>query len=107
MDFSKSVIFDKEFRNKLMANPKEHYKEFNNNLLDDVKIVVKKNTKDTIYIVIPSGDIMGNIDKVQAAGDCAGTAGTAGSLSTYGCATTTASSFGSIASVGSASTLGM
>ncbi len=42
-------FFDKDFRKKLRANPKQ--------VLFDAKVKVVTNTKDTIYVVIPSQKI--------------------------------------------------
>lgn len=95
-------IYNKDFRQKLTTNPKRYYKEFNDGLLDDVEIVVKKNTKDISYIVMPASDI-GDLDRIQAAGvGCAGSVGSVFTASTLGTATSTASSFGSAGSIGTA-----
>ncbi len=50
-------FFDKDFRKKLRANPKQ--------VLFDAKVKVVTNTKDTIYVVIPeqkvSAEVLGGV----------------------------------------------
>lgn len=98
-------MYDKDFRQKLIADPKKYYQEFNNNSLDSVEIVAKKNTRKTTYIVIPSGNITEDMGTIQAAGvSSAGSVSTASSFSSLGTVTSTISSATTGASVGTAGT---
>ncbi len=96
----KNKLFDKEFRQKIIANPNAYARELNS-LPDDVNIIVKTNTVDTTYIVFSdnkiSGDDFGNINAAVGLS----TVGTTGSGSTIGTVSGTASTFLSIGSVGS------
>lgn len=100
-------IYNKDFRRQLVENPKRHYKEIGDALLDDVEIVVRKNTKKITYIVMPSDNLLHSLEQVQAAAKRPGqgTVGTAATaFGSLGCVTTTISTVSSVSSVGSAST---
>ncbi len=83
-------LSDKSFRTQLRKDPKKHIAElFSNNDTQDVEIVVKTNTKNTVYVVFPSSIMdMAMLDTVSAAAyHSYGTVGTLiTSLSTAGCA---------------------
>ncbi len=49
-----SKIFDKEFRKKITTNPSAYILELDSNIIsDDTNVVVKKNTIDITYVIIP------------------------------------------------------
>lgn len=100
-------MYDKEFRQQLMSDPKKYYKKFNDVFLDDVEVIVKKNTKNISHIIMPSDSEsikrdIGNLGNIRG-GFALGTTGSLGSVAT-------ASSLGSVCGTGSsfscASTMG-
>lgn len=96
-------IYDKDFRQKLMADPKKYYKEFGDTLLDDVEVVVKENTKEITYIVVPNTVSPDFLDQIQA-GDSTHSVGTILTLSTGYCVTSTLSTLTTAGSAGTLST---
>lgn len=98
-------IYDKGFRQKLMAEPKKYYKEFGNALLDDVEILVKKNTKEITYVIMPGDDAF-PLEEIQAAQGpgqgCLATLSTA--YASIGSICSCFSTASTISSAGSAST---
>ncbi len=66
MDAHKAIqnkLFDKNFRKELRSNPKQ--------VLFDAKVKVVTNTKDTIYVVIPSQKIPAEVLGGVSAAGCA------------------------------------
>ncbi len=49
-------IFDKEFRKNITSNPSLYARELDSSISTDV--VVKKNTRDIIYVVIPNENLL-------------------------------------------------
>ncbi|SMM98771.1 hypothetical protein SPONN_2809 [uncultured Candidatus Thioglobus sp.] len=99
-------IYDKEFQKKLIEDPSIVAKLWGYPDDTDVTFTVKKNTKDTIYVVIPSNqtDIsLSDIADLNAAANTASTLGTAGSAST---ASSAFSCAGTLSTVGSAGSIG-
>ena len=92
-----------ELRTKLRQDP--------HSVLDyvskDIDIVVKTNSKKTIYVVIPNaGSNMQNLSQINAAGtvSTAGSAGSVATLSSVIACFGTVSTLGSLATAGSADT---
>ncbi len=112
MDFEKEIALfnDKDFRKKLRKHPKLCLQELKYDIDDNIDIIVKTNSKNTIYIILNNNvdsDIM--LDGIQAAktkllGTVA-TVGTLGTVGTAGSVLTTVSSASSAGSVGSLGTL--
>ena len=99
IDFS--LLYDKSFRQSLKNNPREHLQQIGyENMDDDVAVIVKVNSADTMYIAMAATEI--KLESVNAAGAlaCVGTAACASSAATI---TSTASTGGCLGSVGTAS----
>ncbi|SMM98772.1 hypothetical protein SPONN_2810 [uncultured Candidatus Thioglobus sp.] len=85
-------MYDKEFRQRLIQNPRKVVKELNYQEIDEsVQINVIKNSKNTIHLVMydSNGDEALDIQSIRAAGisSSISTAGTAGTASlTVSCA---------------------
>ncbi len=110
-------LYDKEFRMKLRKNTAEHikhiYKGSNSDLNSEkIEYLVKTNTKDSIYFVIPEMDYtlkMDDISRIDVAGKTVGSLGCAGSVASASTVFTisgSASSFGSASSASSIATAG-
>ncbi len=99
----KSKIYDKDFRAKLVSNPKEQLKAITANIIEDIEYKVVKETKNKTYFIIPQDDksllsisAAGGTAHVQlstagtagSVGTLVSTIGTVGSLGTYGCVDT-------------------
>ncbi len=95
---------NKEYRAKLRKDPHSVLSYIDK----DIGIVVKTNTKETIYMALSKTDgDMPNLSEVNAAGtvSSAGTVGSIGTFaSTLATCVSTASSIGTIATAGSADT---
>lgn len=50
--FDPEKLFDRAFRRQLQSDPRAAAKELGMEVADDVRIVVKANTKDTLYIPV-------------------------------------------------------
>ncbi len=94
-------VTNKKDRSEFRKNPHT----FLNYLSKDIDIVVKTNTKSTVYLVLQN-TIDNQLVNIQVAGDTAGTVGTVGSLSTFGCASTSGGTVGCLSTAGSAGSLG-
>ncbi len=95
-------LSDKSFRTQLRSDPKQHVGKLfgNNNNLQDIEIVVKTNTKNTVYVVFPSSTMdmdMAMLNSINAAG----TTFTASTASSAGTATSSLSSVSSVGTAGS------
>lgn len=114
-------LHDPEFRRSFRQNPRRHIEEMGLeaqfNIGEHADVVVKTNTRETIYIPLPMYDeradyslLAGDLEKVSAAsvyeGRNVATAGSIGSLSCLGSAMTVTSTASSASSVGSVSTAG-
>ncbi len=93
-------ITNKEFRNKLRKDPYSVLNYINT----DIDIIVKTNTKDTVYLVIP--DMSDNNIQELSQISAAGTASSAGSASTASSVSSIVGSLSTISSGGSLSCLG-
>ncbi len=94
---------NKEYRAKLRQDPHSML----NYISKDIDIIVKTNTKDTIYMALSKTDgNMPNLSEVSAAGTV-GSAGTIGTVGTIGTAGGTLGTVASIGTVGCASTVGI
>lgn len=93
-------VYDKDFRRNLLNNPKKYYKELEGILTDDIEIVVKENTKNHIYVVIPYNNPV-SLKEINAAGG-ASTAATATTVSTISSFLSCLGSATSVACAGSA-----
>ncbi len=85
----RAKLYDKDFRKMLLKNSGEYFKNSN------YDVNVTKNTKDTIYVVIPSSELSeSDLTNVDAAGSTlsVGTAFCVGSISSTAGSASTASS---------------
>ncbi len=106
-------LFNKQFRNQLRDNPTATISELNNKGNNDIEFKVLTNTKDTVYVVLPSKSLQQELNNIAAAGETPsstagslasiGSVGSASTASTIGSCLGSASSAGSIGSVGTAS----
>ncbi|SMN02395.1 hypothetical protein SPONN_955 [uncultured Candidatus Thioglobus sp.] len=101
------VTYNKELRRKFKKDPYAISKELGMELADDVELIVKENTKTTIYFVFPeqSHSLENTLLDVQAAGakvSTLGSVGSAGTASTSGSFFTTFGCLGTISTAGSA-----
>lgn len=122
-----SKVYDKEFRAKLRKDPAKYFLEIASpdsqlsrsndelkELLDQFTLVVRTNTKDTIYITMSEPSAMNNISldqisagKVEASSiSSVGSAGSASTMSTSGSLGSTVSSISTLSSAGTAGTIG-
>ena len=108
MEQKNKLLFDKSFRDKLRNNPKKEITglDYKNN---DIDYKVVTNTKHTTYIVFNDQSLNIKLNNIQAGTQTvstAGSGGTAGSLSTYGCIGCFLGSAGSFSTAGCVSSLG-
>ena len=108
-DINKNFL-DKQFRNKLRDDPMAAINKLNDESKTDAEFKVVTNTKDTVYIVIPSHELVANLDTLQAGVEAStagsvGSAGSVGTLSTEGCASSAGSCIACWSTLGSASTI--
>ncbi len=100
-------LSDKSFRSQLRKDPKKHIVElFSNNDTQDIKIVVKTNTKNTVYVVFPDANHDTDFTKlgtIRAAGVLNGISDGVSTASTVGTVGTLISSVSSAGSWGTAS----
>ncbi len=83
MESANQLFYDKDFRKRIIQNPKELLKEMQErHSLENIEIKVVSNTKDTTYIAIPiNSNTNTDVDlNLIAAAGTAGT-GTVGSSS--------------------------
>ncbi len=94
-------LMDKDIRSEIRKNPEVFMSDMlgEKMLVDEISIVVKTNTADITYVVIPKENVMaGDLASVQASGvSSAGTAATLGSVSSM---CSSASTFATASSVG-------
>ncbi len=83
-------IFDKEFRKKITANPSIYASELDSNISSSSEIIVKKNTKNTTYVVIACQESqLKELENLSAASNGFG-------FSSFGTLCTTASTVSSV-----------
>ncbi len=101
-------LYEKEIRSKILANPQEFFNDASSEWMSDVEFVVKKNSKDTTYFVLPSynAELDDNaLNSLSAAKTgCAGSAGSATTAATAGSVCTTLSTASTLSSVATAGT---
>ena len=92
-------IYDKEFHEKISKNPKIYAEQIGyENLSSDVDVVVVKNTKDIIYMVMPEASAELDLSDIQAAG----TSSSVSSGGTFSTATMTLGCASTLGTIGSA-----
>ncbi len=102
--FDINKLYDKKVRAEIVANPKTYLDEISGQkLADDVKVIVKRENKNTFYFTMPQYSILSDLKGIQAASDCAGTVATIGCVSTL---SSVVAIFGTASSIGTASTAG-
>ncbi len=97
-----NMKFDKKLRDKIKSDPKSYMRNLYSSMPDNFEFIVKENTANTIYFVLPEESSL-YLEGVNAAGLWGLQAGTAGSISTV---TTASSATSTLATLGSAGTLG-
>ncbi len=100
------MLYDKNFRQRLISDPYQYSKDMGYDLPEGIEIIVKKNTQTITYVAFPDAKLNESIvNELQAAGvGSVGSAGTAGSVSTLGSVTATLSTTTSVGTVGSLGT---
>lgn len=99
------MLHDKAFRQSVYSDPRACAQKLGYELDDSVEVVVKTNSKDTMYIAIDTEASI-DLNQIQAAGPNGqlGCVSSAGSVSTASTVTTTLSTGSTLGSTGTAST---
>ncbi len=101
-EMKNKLLFDKEFRTKIMANPKTVVASVIGDIASEgVSYKVVESTKYITYFVIPNNNQV-NLSQLYGSGEFkVGTAGTGGSVGTLGSACTCVGTYSSASSIGS------
>ncbi len=102
-----NILFDKKLRAQIRKNPKITF-DSNSYLDKNIDIVVKTNTSDTIYVILPIYNKNIELENVNAGVEVSsiGTVGTGGTASTVGCVAVTISSATTASSVSTVGSIG-
>ncbi len=101
MNLMNQKLLSKEARRSIKDDPIEYLKKLGYKIDQDIKVVIKQNTKNIFYVVMVSGTTVGskNLSSISAAG-------TAGSVGTMGCVATAGTVSGTVSSASSIGTIG-